>query len=154
MCNGTNASAWNHFGAVAAVVTITAVFAPSRAEAAGFIDINLNWGRPRCVVATPVVERRWVPGHYETSVQTMLVEPEHIERQWVPPVVETRQDYRGQPYSVQVRPGYYVKVRAPARYETREVQTWVPGYYTDIAVNPVLVQPVVPSVCCRLGRIW
>ena len=150
MCNRTTANAWNHFGAIVSIVTIIAVFTPSRAEASGFIDINLNWGKRRRVWPETVVERRLVPGHYETRVETVLVEPEHLERRWIPPVVEMREDYRGRPYSVLVKPGYHVAVRIPARYETREVQTWIPGYYEDVAVNPVLVQPVVPSVYCPL----
>jgi len=131
---------------VAVLAALVFAWGAPTAHAAGAIEINFEWGKRRhreipfvttptlIVNAAPVVERRWVAGYYERRLETVLVEPEHSERQWVPPVVEMREDRRGQPYSVLVKAGYYVGVRVPARYETREVAVWVPGYWQEVPV--------------------
>jgi hypothetical protein len=73
----------------------------------------------------------YVPGHYETRTDTVLVAPERIEKRWVAPVFETRYNADGTPYTVKVCDGYWTTVNLPARYETRVVQVWVPGYYAS-----------------------
>lgn len=73
----------------------------------------------------------YVPGHYETTTQTVMVEPERYEEQYVPPVYKTILLKDGTQVTVKVSDGYYTKVLVPARYETRVVQVWVPGYYVQ-----------------------
>jgi len=82
----------------------------------------------------PAVERTWVPGHYETRTERVLVEPAHYETRRVREVTETRYDYYGKPYTVLVRPARVERVWVPARYETRCVRVWVPGHYVETRV--------------------
>lgn len=77
-----------------------------------------------------VVGGRWVPGHYETRIETVVVSPARVEKVWVEPVLESRVR-NGKEVLVEVSPGYFKYVECPARVETREVRTWVPGYYVD-----------------------
>src|SRR5579862_9239577 len=93
----------------------------SRTEASERVFVGLNVGQPTYYASAPVVERTFVPGHYELRPETVVVEPERRVREWV-------------------APGRYREIVTPARYETREVQVWVPGYYSDVAVGaPVVV---------------
>jgi len=81
----------------------------------------------------PAAERRWVEGHYVTRTETVLIEKGYVERRWVPAVYRARYVGRhSETYVVQA--GYYTTVEVPARYSTREVRTWVPGYYEDVPV--------------------
>ena len=84
----------------------------------------------------PVIHHRvWVPGHYETRTAQLLIEPGHYTYRDVPPVYETR--YRhGRPVRVLVREGYRERIWAPARYETRHTQVWVPGYWKTVTTRP------------------
>jgi len=95
------------------------------------VGIGINLGGPRY---TSGVERRYVEGHYETRYEAVLVEPARCERRWVPDACETRYDHHGRPYTVCVRRGYWSEQHIPARYETRAVSVWVPGYYQDVPV--------------------
>jgi hypothetical protein len=72
---------------------------------------------------------RYIPGHYETRTEDVLVEPAHEERQWVPPVYQERFEHGRHCRLVVVREGYYECIRVPARYECRTVRVWVPGHY-------------------------
>jgi hypothetical protein len=78
-------------------------------------------------------ERRWVEGYYVTRTQSVVVEPATVERRWVEPVYGTRY-HGGHSHSYVIREGYYTTVEIPARYATREVRTWVPGYYEEVPV--------------------
>lgn len=104
------------------------------------VAFGIDFGGPR-YCPQPVVARQYVPGHYETQYQTVLAEPARIERRWVPAVEETRRDHHGRLYSVIVREGYWTEYRLPARYETRVVQVWVPGYYQEVPVAAPLPAP-------------
>ena len=101
----------------------------SKAEAHERFALGVNFGTP--IRYVPPVERRWVEGHYELRTETVLVAPECSERQWVPAVYENRCYRPGHYARVLVAAGYYQTVCIPARYETRTVQAWVPGYYVD-----------------------
>jgi len=90
------------------------------------------------------VGQYYISGYYETRTETVLVEPERIERVYVQPVYETRQDATGKPLVVMVADGYYRDVVIPAKYATREVRVWIPGYWATTPVRvgpPVVVEP-------------
>lgn len=103
------------------------------AEARDHGSVSLRFGGPS--YCAPAYERVYVPGHYETRYQTVLVEPAHYERRWIPDTFETRADQYGRRFTVCVRRGYWEEYLAPARYENRAVNVWVPGYYQDVAVG-------------------
>lgn len=75
--------------------------------------------------------RTYVPGHYEAQSQTVMVEAEHYEDRWVPETYKTLLLKDGTQVTVKIADGYWTKVFVPARYETRVVQVWVPGYYIE-----------------------
>ena len=110
-------------------VGLTALSAQARDRVG--LDINIGGGDPP--PPPPVAVQT---GHYETRTETVLVEPEHRERQYVPRVTETRHDIYGRTYTLLVREAYYQEVIVPARYETRQVQVYVP--------EVVYVQPPPP----------
>jgi len=102
---------------------------------------SIGFGRPRPVLVAPYpppvavrMVREWVPGHYETRSEQVLVSPAHYERQYVAPVYETRYEHR-RAYSVCVRPGYWTEVYVPAQYETRYTQVFSAGYYMTAGVE-------------------
>lgn len=136
----------NRLTLLSGVALMVAAFAwPTRASAHDHFDLSVGFGGPAYVTPAPVVvaqapdvERRWVPGHYETRVSTVLVDSGRHEREWVPPVTHVRLDPYGYRYSV-TSPGYYRDVVLPARYENRETRVWVEGYYQDVAVAPPAV---------------
>ena len=124
-------------------VLATALALPKQAAAHDHFDLSVGIGGPTYVAPTdvtpgpvvvaPAVERRWIPGHYETRVTNVLVEPERREREWVPPASRVRID----PYGCRVTvttPGFYRDILIPARYESRETRIWIEGFYQDIAV--------------------
>ena len=116
---------------LAAVLAAAALAsAAGRAQAHDRFAIGVSIGAP--VRVAPVVERRWVPGHYETRIETVLLEAEHYERVWAPPLYETRYTWNGRPYTVCVREGCYRNVLAPARYGSRETAVWVPGHWQEV----------------------
>lgn len=94
------------------------VFSPKAAHAASSWDVGLGIGFARPAPAPC--------GHYETRVERVLVEPEHIERRWVDAVYETRY-VRGYSTTFMVRSGYWTDVVVPARVEDRYVRVWVPS---------------------------
>jgi len=61
-------------------------------------SFSFGFGRPRQV---------WIPGYYEVRTETYLVSPARIEKYWDGHV--------------------WVETNIPARYETRNVQVWIPG---------------------------
>lgn len=82
---------------------------------------------------------QWVPGHYETSTQSVLVVAEHYEKQYVAPVYKTVQLSDGTEMTIKVSDGYWTKVFVPAQYETRVVQVWVPGYWVETSQPSVRI---------------
>jgi hypothetical protein len=127
-----------------AAVLVTGLFTTSRADASERVSVGLNFGSPVYYAPAPVVERRWIPGHYETRVENVVIEPRHVDRQWVPEVRSTFRDAYGAPYTVVTSAGFYREYVVPARLERREVQVWVPGCYEGAAV--VYSAPVRPHV--------
>ena len=87
----------------------------------------------RAVVVDPI--RRWVPEHFETRSEQVLVSPTHHVQQYINPVYENRLDHCGRVYTVCVQPGYWTRVCVPARYETRCVKVLVPGYYEVVPLK-------------------
>jgi len=101
-------------------------------------SFGFGWSHPQPVVVaapSPAVVRQWVPEHYETRTERVLVENAHYERQWVPAPAYTVYERWGATYTVPARSGYWTKVYIPARYETRTVSVLVPGYYREIVVD-------------------
>lgn len=120
---------------LAALLAAGLLFAAApRATAADHFAFSLNFGSRPCLA--PAIARRWVEGHYETRVETVLVAPGHYEREWVHPLYATRYTASGRPYTVLVREGYYREVWAPARYETRATRVWAPGCWQEVPVAP------------------
>ncbi|HEY3321748.1 MAG TPA: hypothetical protein VGP72_14855 [Planctomycetota bacterium] len=119
---------------LALLLALPLVLQTRTASAANWgVSFGLGWHRPAPVVfAPPVVERDWVPEHYETRMEQVLVEAGHYEKQWVSDTREFRRDRWGHGYST-ARSGYWTEVYVPARYETRTVSVLVPGYYRDVA---------------------
>ena len=74
---------------------------------------------------------QYVPGHYETRAETVLVESAHYEQVWVEAQYKTIKLNDGTKISVKIEDGYWSKVYVAERYETRAVQVWVPGYYVE-----------------------
>ena len=128
---------------VSSLALFAVVFAmPKQASAHERFDLSIGLGGPTYIapapvvaVPAPVVERRWVPGHYEIRATTVLVEPEQYAREWIPPVTRVHVDSFGYRYTV-TTPGYYRQIVTPAHYENRETKVWVEGYYQDVAVAP------------------
>lgn len=104
----------------------------AKAEAHDHGSVSLRFGGPS--YCAPAAERLYVPGHYETRYETVLVEPSRVERRWIPDTFETRVDRYGRTYSVLIRRGYWEEYSLPPRYENRAVSVWVPGYYQDVPV--------------------
>ncbi|HLX63851.1 MAG TPA: hypothetical protein VKX17_21445 [Planctomycetota bacterium] len=92
------------------------VVAPKAHASSWDVGIGIGVARPAPVPC----------GHYETRIERVLIEPEHIERRVVDPVYETRY-IRGNPTTFMVRAGYTADVVIPARYEDRYVKVWVPS---------------------------
>lgn len=113
----------------------------------GGSGISISFGRGANLLSG--AQRRFVPGHYETRVERVLVRPgryewqyqrvlveaAHYEMRHTAPVTETVYDSCGNPHEVIVRPGRVVKVWVPDRYETRKVQVWVPPVYETRTVR-------------------
>jgi hypothetical protein len=141
------------------VLAVAASVLCGRAEARDHGGIRISIGGPvypAPVVAVPAVERRYVPGHYESRTETVLVQPAHYERISVAPVYETRYDRWRRPYTVCIREGGYRDVYVPARYENRVVSAWAPGYWQEIPVAaPVFAAPpVCHPVAVYQPRPW
>lgn len=100
-----------------------------------------------------VVDRQWIPGHYETTSEKALVAAGHYRTDWVPPKYKTLYDKRGREYRVKVRDGFHRKVWVEPVYETRVVKTWVPGHHVRVVrhvpapCHPVVVHRPVHTVC-------
>ena len=121
----------------------------SKAEAAN-VDVHFTFGKPKYVpapvvvreeICAPQVTRRWIPAHYETREERVLVSPERCEKVWVSPVTETRYDRRGRPYTVEVRPGYWREQHIPARYETRVTKVLIPGRWEETVADGCVTPP-------------
>lgn len=105
---------------LAMALALVAVFGwTSQARAEGFVVIGGGVGHQHAYRTS---------GHYETTYQSVMVSPAHMERQWVAPVYQTTYDRCGNTLRVLVSPGYWTEVYVPAQYETREVQVWVADY--------------------------
>jgi hypothetical protein len=86
----------------------------------------------------------YISGYYETRTETILVQPERIESQYIEPVYDTRYTADGRPVVVKVADGYYRNTVIPAKYVTREVRVWTPGYWSGSPLRtypPVVVEP-------------
>jgi len=77
-------------------------------------------------VIRSVPQRVWVPGHHEL-VQRRTWVPGRSRQVWVQPVLETRYDWCGRPFTVQVVPGHWSVVHEPGHYELRQVEVWREG---------------------------
>jgi hypothetical protein len=126
------------------LAAVLGVVTAPRAQAHDRFAVNLAFGGGWC--ATPAIERRWVPAHYETRIENVLIQAERYEQSWVPPAYETRYDAYGRPYTVCVREGYYQRLLVPAQYQTREVVVWVPGCWVDV--------PLAAPVCAPSHPVW
>lgn len=77
------------------------------------------------------VTRQWVPGRYEMRVERILAEAGHYKCHYIAAVVETRYNAAGRPYTAIVQPARTEKHWISPRYEMRELQTWIPGYWVE-----------------------
>jgi hypothetical protein len=75
-----------------------------------------------------VVNRKWVPGHYETVHRQVYV-PGRCEQVWQPAEYRWTRDHCGRRVRVLVRKAGYVTVERPGYYKTVCEQVWVPGQY-------------------------
>jgi hypothetical protein len=104
----------------------------------------------RSIVVQPA--REWVPAHYETRAEQILVAPARYEWQYVQPVYETRRARWGHGYDrVCIREGYWTKVYIPAQYETRYTQVLIAGYWREATCRDGHNAPMTP-VWNRAGR--
>lgn len=83
----------------------------------------------RRIVGSCPPARQWIDGHYQTVTRQVWV-PGRTERVWVPPTYATRYDACGNPYQVQVQPGFWRTVQHPGCYENRTERVWVPGHWS------------------------
>ncbi|MBN1256508.1 MAG: hypothetical protein JXA52_02245 [Planctomycetes bacterium] len=77
----------------------------------------------------------WIPGHYETRIEQVLVEPGHYETIVIPAKYVTYYDRERRRQSVIVEASRKERVWVEPVYEPRAVQVWVPGYYTQTLVT-------------------
>jgi hypothetical protein len=70
--------------------------------------------------------RHWVPGHYATYSEQVLVHQGHYDKVWHEPVYELRR-HGNHHDRVLVHPGHWDQVWHEPVYETRVVRKWVPG---------------------------
>lgn len=111
----------------------------------------------------PVVATEYrTAGHYETRVETVLVEAAKEVNEWVPAVIETR-IINNEAVKVVIQEGFFRKAIIPARYESRTVTVWVPdvyvaapvvysSYYTPVYCGPVYYSR--PSFGVSFGFGW
>ena len=136
---------------------------PSRGSDHG-LTLNFDLGN----VFTSAASRRWVPGHYQTRTERVLVEPGHhqwrqervliepghYETNQTPALRETLYDSRGHAHSVVVKPGRTTKVWIPARYEIRKVKVYVPPRYETRQVRVHVPGHWVSSPARQPVRSW
>lgn len=125
--------------------------------------------------SVPVVSQRWVPGHFETRTEQILVAPGRYETQiqnvlvqdgrWVeqmvPAVTETRRDFRGRLFTVVVAPPRLQRVWIAPVYESRTTQVWCPAQY-DVRTVQVWVEggyvaevvPLRPAISIGAAFHW
>jgi hypothetical protein len=136
-----------------AVLVAGLALATPRSEASERVFVGASFGTPAYYAPAPVVvEHRYIPGHYVSHVDNVLVEPERHVREWVPEVRETRVDRYGRGYSVIVNVGYYRDVCIPAHYERRESRVWVDGCYEGS--NVAVAYPVAPRPRISVGGFF
>jgi len=73
----------------------------------------------------------WVPGHFERVERRVWV-PGGTRREWIPPVTRRVCNSWGVSIEVVVRPGRWVLVPEPGRYEVRCEEVWIPGAWTYV----------------------
>ena len=112
--------------------------------------------------------RRWVPGHYETRTEKILVEPGHYERRrrrvqvepgrynvrHIPAVSRTRRGQRGKKYEVVIQPARTERVWVPSRYKKRKVKVWVPDRYEIREVKVWIPGHWITKPARSPGRFW
>jgi hypothetical protein len=93
------------------------------------VSLGFQFGAPTCVVQpAPCGASVWVPGHYETVLETVRVE-ESRSRAWCPAVVERRRDACGRVFDVVVSAGHWKWTCVPAHDEARRVSVWQPAHW-------------------------
>jgi hypothetical protein len=120
-----------------ASLLFTAVLAPG-AAADGFgvafgkkgahVSLAFGFGAPVCFAPAPCAPSVWVPGHYETVLETVWIE-ETRSRMWCAAIVEHRRDACGRVFEVVVAPAHWKFACVPAHDETRRVSVWRPAHW-------------------------
>jgi len=82
---------------------------------------------------------QWVPGHRETVQHEVWIPAKSIQV-WVPPVFESRCDFFGVVYQVQIQAGYYQTQHQPAHKQLVTETVFVQGFW-EATCKP-LPQPV------------
>ncbi|MEW6073978.1 MAG: hypothetical protein AB1726_15460 [Planctomycetota bacterium] len=77
----------------------------------------------------PAPRRVWIPGHYEWVGEEVWV-PGWTEVIWVEPVYEWRV-FLGCRFRLLVRAGHWSEIHHPGHFETRRVQVWRPGIWSE-----------------------
>lgn len=72
---------------------------------------------------TQAPQRVWVPGRWVFETKKHWA-PGWSEKVWQPPVFETRFDFCGNSYQVQINAGFYRTVHHPGRWEYRKQKVW------------------------------
>ena len=136
------------------------------------LTLSIDLGR---VLNRTTTSRRWVPGHYQTATeqvlvepghyewrkQRVLVEPGHYEIRTLPPLQQIIRGSRGRARKILLNPACTeklwiparyemrkVKVYLPPRYETRQVRVWVPGQWVS---RPIRTPA---RSCLNLGAVF
>lgn len=115
-------------------------------------DRGRDWGREGWhggvvigIDPRPRVVERWVPGHYETRIEHVLVDDGHYmtqtaqvlaapgryEDRYIPAVTRTWRDRYGRQHVEIVSPARVERVWMAPLYETRATQVWCPPRYED-----------------------
>ena len=117
----------NLFLTLGAVLVAGFALATPSANASERVFVNASIGGPTYYAPAYYAPAPVVTGHYVTTYQNVLIEPEHHSRVWVPEVVSTYRDHHGIVVTAVTSPGYYREVVIPARFERRATQVWVDG---------------------------
>jgi hypothetical protein len=94
------------------------------------LAVSFDWGGARDCAPTPRFQppRVWVPGCYQSRWERVWV-PGCVRREWTPAVYQWRVTTCGRRERVLIRAGCWRDVVEPGRFESRQVQVWVPGHW-------------------------
>ncbi len=77
----------------------------------------------------------WVPGAWVHETRRTWV-PGRSERVWQPPRFETRFDFCGRAFQVQVSAGHWTTIHHPGYWQEQTVRVWRPGHWQTVRRCP------------------